>query len=143
MRPGRDVLRRIIISAPLMMRGCLALLFIFCLCFTTISYAFDENIYSFSSTADAERFEILTKETRCVVCQNQSIADSRHHLQKDLRGKIYRMVLEKIESRNKTIFSKTLWRIYFITPTIQQTNYFSVGVSLYCLVICFFLFVKT
>jgi cytochrome c-type biogenesis protein CcmH len=37
----------------------------------------------------------LINETRCVVCQNQTIADSNAPLANDLRGKIYQMVLEK------------------------------------------------
>lgn len=42
-----------------------------------------------------DRFQLLTQEIRCVVCQNQSIADSNAPLAKDLREKIYRMILEK------------------------------------------------
>src|SRR5207247_53142 len=44
---------------------------------------------------DAKRFQALIETTRCVVCQNQSIADSYAPLANDLREKIYRMVLAK------------------------------------------------
>ncbi len=53
------------------------------------------NLYPFSSTTDATRFQSLTKEIRCVVCQNQNIADSNAPLANDLRQKIYTMILEK------------------------------------------------
>lgn len=41
---------------------------------------------------DQERFRTLTREIRCLVCQNQSIADSHAELAQDLR----REVLERI-----------------------------------------------
>lgn len=42
--------------------------------------------------AEQERFRTLTREIRCLVCQNQSIADSHAELAQDLR----REVLERI-----------------------------------------------
>lgn len=51
--------------------------------------------YPFTSTEESIRFQSLTKEIRCVVCQNQSIADSNAPLANDLREKIYRMILNK------------------------------------------------
>lgn len=59
------------------------------------TYALEENPYSFTSPTDATRFQELIKEIRCVVCQNQSIADSNAPLANDLREKIYLMVSEK------------------------------------------------
>jgi cytochrome c-type biogenesis protein CcmH len=51
--------------------------------------------YPFSSAAQAERFHTLSQQIRCVVCQNQTIADSYAPLAKDLRNKIYQMILLK------------------------------------------------
>lgn len=45
-------------------------------------------------SAERERFRALVREIRCLVCQNQSIADSHAELAQDLR----REVLEKIEA---------------------------------------------
>lgn len=61
----------------------------------TATYAVAPDSYPFTSAEDAARFDGLTKEIRCVVCQNQSIADSNAPLAKDLRLKIYNMVTEK------------------------------------------------
>jgi len=47
--------------------------------------------YALSPTEEA-RFASLTREIRCVVCQNQSIADSSAPLANDLRNKVYAMV---------------------------------------------------
>ncbi len=48
----------------------------------------------FSNPADQERYELLTSEIRCLVCQNESIADSTALLAKDLRREVRRMVEE-------------------------------------------------
>lgn len=52
------------------------------------------------NAADEARYVELTKEVRCVVCQNQNIADSSAPLANDLRKKIYTMV-EKNKSDNE------------------------------------------
>lgn len=56
---------------------------------------YTQNPYPFTRQEDSERFSTLINETRCVVCQNQSIADSNAPLANDLRGKIYQMVIKK------------------------------------------------
>ena len=69
----------------------------FILFFLLISsaYATTQDLYSFHTETQAKQFARLTSEIRCVVCQNQSIADSNAPLAKDLRGKVYLMVNEK------------------------------------------------
>lgn len=45
--------------------------------------------------ADAEQqtsYELLTNELRCLVCQNQTIADSNAELAADLRRQVYEML---------------------------------------------------
>lgn len=63
------------------------------LLFNTHAFAIDASTYAFTSTDQAERFNTLIQETRCIVCQNQSLADSSAPLANDLRDKIYRMVI--------------------------------------------------
>lgn len=53
-----------------------------------------EKIYSFNSKKKDVQFTNLLKEIRCVVCQNQDLADSNALLAKDMRSKIYRLVQE-------------------------------------------------
>ncbi len=53
------------------------------------------DAYPFTSTEDAHRFQTLTESIRCVVCQNQTIADSYAPLANDLRDKVYQMVLAR------------------------------------------------
>ena len=48
----------------------------------------------FGSAAEEQRFRALTLELRCVLCQNQSLADSNAQIAHDLRIEILRMMRE-------------------------------------------------
>jgi cytochrome c-type biogenesis protein CcmH len=62
------------------------------------------SAYKFSSPQDAERFSTLTKETRCVVCQFQNIADSNAPLAGSIRDKIYQLIQEKQSDEDIKIY---------------------------------------
>lgn len=49
---------------------------------------------AFKTRADEARFQKLTSELRCLVCQNESLADSDADLAKDLRSKIFELMQE-------------------------------------------------
>ena len=49
---------------------------------------------SFTSPEHEARYHALIDELRCLVCQNQTIADSNAELASDLRREVYRMVEE-------------------------------------------------
>ena len=46
----------------------------------------------FDDAEQERRYYSLTKELRCLVCQNQNLADSNAELAKDLRDKVYEMI---------------------------------------------------
>ena len=48
--------------------------------------------YTFENTEQEEIFYKLSDELRCLVCQNQNIAESNADLAKDLRREIYNMI---------------------------------------------------
>ncbi|MBS3955851.1 MAG: cytochrome c-type biogenesis protein CcmH [Methylomicrobium sp.] len=50
------------------------------------------EIYEFEDPAHEQRYRALTEELRCLVCQNQNIADSHAELAQDLRRKVYEMI---------------------------------------------------
>lgn len=50
------------------------------------------EVYSFSNPSYELRYQALTEELRCLVCQNQNIADSHAELAQDLRRKVYEMI---------------------------------------------------
>ena len=47
------------------------------------------DIYPFDSSAERHRFTKLTSELRCLVCQNETLAESAAMLAADLREEIY------------------------------------------------------
>lgn len=52
----------------------------------------DQEPLVFSSEAEQQRFNELTEELRCLVCQNQNLADSDAPLAHDLRHEIHAMM---------------------------------------------------
>ena len=52
----------------------------------------DKEPLVFTSTQQEERFKELTLELRCLVCQNQNLADSDAPLAQDLRKEIFDML---------------------------------------------------
>lgn len=56
------------------------------------SWAADPAVFSFSDPEAEARFQRLTQELRCLVCQNQSLADSHAELAGDLRREIHQMM---------------------------------------------------
>jgi cytochrome c-type biogenesis protein CcmH len=58
----------------------------------------------FDDPADERRYRALLHELRCLVCQNQSLADSDAELADDLRGHVYRRVVAGDSDREITDF---------------------------------------
>lgn len=50
------------------------------------------EIREFDDPAKQQRYENLIEELRCLVCQNQSLADSDADLAKDLRDEVYDII---------------------------------------------------
>ena len=66
-------------------------------------YAADTPVV-FSDPAQRERYETLLEELRCLVCQNQSLADSHADLAQDLRDEVYTMVIAGKDKQAVTDF---------------------------------------
>ncbi|MES2142591.1 MAG: cytochrome c-type biogenesis protein [Pseudomonadota bacterium] len=67
------------------------LLLFFSIMFCSACYSSTE-IYSFNSAAQKAQFQRLILELRCLVCQNQNLADSNAPLAQDLRQLIAQRV---------------------------------------------------
>ncbi|NKB77584.1 MAG: cytochrome c-type biogenesis protein CcmH [Gammaproteobacteria bacterium] len=52
-----------------------------------------QEIFTFSTAKQETTYQALIKELRCLVCQNQNLADSNAGLAQDLRRKTYEMVI--------------------------------------------------
>jgi cytochrome c-type biogenesis protein CcmH len=61
-------------------------------CFSLLTSA--QNLYPFATLKQEAQFTHLLKELRCLVCQNQDLADSQAGLAKDLRLQVYDLVQE-------------------------------------------------
>ena len=48
--------------------------------------------YEFSDPKDESRYQDMLAQLRCLVCQNQNLADSNAELAKDLRARTYEMI---------------------------------------------------
>ena len=49
---------------------------------------------SFTNPDQEQRYQSLIEELRCLVCQNQNLADSHADLAQDLREEVYEMLIE-------------------------------------------------
>jgi cytochrome c-type biogenesis protein CcmH len=76
------------------------LLFILLLMMSGSSYAVDT--YQLPDPKQQETYETLNKELRCLVCQNQTIADSNAELAADLRRQVHEM-LQQGKSRDEIV----------------------------------------
>jgi cytochrome c-type biogenesis protein CcmH len=70
-----------------MLTRLLALVFVL---FASLAHAIDP--LPFANEAEEQRFQNLVRELRCLVCQNQNIADSDAGLAKDLRKEVFEMM---------------------------------------------------
>jgi cytochrome c-type biogenesis protein CcmH len=74
------------------------LLSILCLLISTGALARVE-VHDFDSPEQEQRYNKLIDELRCLVCQNQNLADSNAELAVDLRRKTYEMVKQDKSER--------------------------------------------
>ena len=70
-----------------------AILLFICSLLSNFAYANDEPVI-FENKNLEERYYFLIEEIRCLVCQNQSLADSNAPLAQDLRNEIFKMIQE-------------------------------------------------
>lgn len=61
-------------------------------CCARLALAAEPAVFNFTDRAEEARFRRLTEELRCLVCQNQSLADSHADLAGDLRREVYAMI---------------------------------------------------
>lgn len=114
-----------------------AILFLFLLCFLNQNVMAKEDVYPFTESQDAKRFALLTQEVRCLVCQNQNIADSNAPLANDLRDKIYKMVLEqKSNDEIKNFLTKRYGNFILLQPPFNKFTFvlwafpfFAIGIA--------------
>jgi len=86
-------------------------------------FAYNQSEYQFASNNDASRFDNILNETRCIVCQNQTLADSDAPLANDLRDKIYHLVLEnKSDAEINDFLTSRYGEFILLRPRLQTST---------------------
>ncbi len=71
------------------------------------------------------RFKKLIEELRCLVCQNQSLADSHAGLAQDLRNEVYRMVIAGDSDKEIIAYMVSRYGDFVLyRPPVKNTTYF-------------------
>lgn len=71
------------------------LLFIVLMLFHLNAFAETKDVFAFPNAQQAQQFQGLLKQLRCLVCQNQDLADSNAPLANDLKGQIHDMISQQ------------------------------------------------
>lgn len=104
------------------MKKSLCLFFIVC---SLIPKAFATTLYPFDSLKKEAQFNHLLKAFRCLVCQNQDLADSNAPLAKDLRLQIYHLVREDRSDRDIQDYLSTRYGDFVLfKPPLKALTYF-------------------
>lgn len=66
--------------------------FLLVLVLVTLTTQAGVEVVQFENPENSQRYQNLIAELRCLVCQNQNLADSNADLAKDLRNQVYDMI---------------------------------------------------
>ena len=90
--------------------------------FTNVS-AIDTPM-EFNNPATELRFKNLTEELRCLVCQNQSLADSHADLAQDLRNEVYKKVIAGDSDKEIIAYMVSRYGDFVLyRPPVKNTTY--------------------
>ena len=85
---------------------------------------YSEDIYPFASHAEKKQFARITQETRCMTCQNQSIADSSAPFAADLRAAVYTQVKEhKTDAEIKAHMKQRFGDYVLLQPPVEKQTW--------------------
>ncbi len=89
----------------------------------TLAFATTASL-QFSSESDRLHYQHLINELRCLVCQNQAIADSNAPLAEDLRREVYDHVIHgHTEADIKQYLTKRYGDFILYNPPIKTITY--------------------
>lgn len=78
----------------------------------------------FENQQQEARFKKLTQELRCLVCQNQNLADSDAQLAHDLRAEVHEMLLAgKSDDEIKQFMVERYGDFVLYRPPVQENTY--------------------
>ena len=78
----------------------------------------------FDTQQQQDRFNQLTQELRCLVCQNQNLADSDAQLAHDLRAEVHEMLIAgKSDDEIKQFMVERYGDFVLYKPPVQKNTY--------------------
>jgi len=92
---------------------------------TLVSLAvFAQEPMVFENQQQQDRFDQLTQELRCLVCQNQNLADSDAPLAHDLRREVHEMLMSgQSNEQIKQFLVERYGDFVLYRPPVQQNTY--------------------
>src|SRR5262245_18665496 len=83
-----------------------------------VPFAFAEDLYLFETQKQREQFERLISDARCMVCQNEDLANSTSGFAIDMRNEVYQMVKEGKSNKEitQTMSAQYGYFISFASP---------------------------
>jgi cytochrome c-type biogenesis protein CcmH len=83
------------------------------------------EVHQFDNPAQEQQYKHLTHELRCLVCQNQNLADSNADLAKDLRQEIYEMIQQGKSNQEITDYMVARYGDFVLyRPPVKSTTLF-------------------
>ena len=105
------------------MKHSIILCCILCLPFQILQ-ASTQEVYPFALKHQAVQFQRLTHDLRCLVCQNQNLADSHAKLAIDLKNQVYNMVLaDKSDKEIIEYLRKRYGDFILFKPPLKNSTY--------------------
>ena len=99
-------------------------LFIFISFILLSTSAFNQVVYEFEDSLQEKRFYSLISEIRCPKCTSGSIASSDAPVSRDLKNKIYQLVLDgSTDKEIKTYVSERFGDFSHYRPALEGSNY--------------------
>ena len=78
----------------------------------------------FKNVAEEQRFHTLTSELRCVMCQNQSLADSNAMVARDLRREVLGLIRDgKSDAEIKQFLVQRYGEFVLYRPRVERSTW--------------------
>ena len=99
-------------------------LFIFFFFIVLSTSVFNQVVYEFEDSLQEKRFYSLISEIRCPKCTSGSIASSDAPVSRDLKNKVYELVLDgSTDEEIKTYVSERFGDFSDYRPALEGSNY--------------------
>ena len=109
--------------------------------FILSSFAFTQIVYEFENSLQEKRFYSLISEIRCPKCTSGSIASSDAPVSRDLKNKVYQLILEgSTDDEIKQYVSERFGTFSDYRPSLSGPNYFLLFGPFIFLAILFLIF---